>query len=93
MKRNLILAFTAIISLIIVSCNKNRSHNINISQTSNFDRHLNRYTVETKLKINNRFGISQQVSIWEDETTYKSDVADLLKMQRAKADSVCRRYK
>jgi hypothetical protein len=45
------------------------------------------------LKINNRFGISQQVSIWEDETTYKSDVADLLKMQRAKADSVCRRYK
>jgi hypothetical protein len=93
MKRSATLAFIAIILLIFTSCSDRRNNNIKISQASTFDRRLNRYAVETKLSISNRFGFSKHISIWEDETNYKSDVADLLKMQRTKADSVCRRYK
>ncbi len=93
MKRNIILAFIAFILLFVISCNNKKIHNISISQSSKFDNNAHKYAVETKFEINNRFGISQHVSIWEDETTYKSDIADLLKMQKAKADSVSIRYK
>lgn len=93
MKRNTILAFVAIISLIMISCADKRSDNIEISQSSNFNRSTHIYSIHTKVDISNRFGFSLASNDWIVATKDASEVDEILKNQRIKADSICRNYK